>query len=91
MNDPSADVFTGDWSMAILGIRRDVTFKIFTEGVVQNPDGTIAINLMQNDAIAIRCVMRAGVAIARPAARQSLAPDAAHQAPFAVLKPVGSS
>lgn len=89
--DAAADVFTGDWDMAILGIRRDVTFKIFTEGVVQNPDGTIAINLMQNDAIAIRCVMRAGVAIARPASRQSLAPDAAHQAPFAVLKPVGSS
>lgn len=90
-NDPAADAFVGDWSMAILGIRRDVTFKIFTEGVIQNPDGTIAINLMQNDAIAIRCVMRAGVAIARPASRQSLAPDAAHQSPFAVLKPVGSS
>jgi HK97 family phage major capsid protein len=90
-NDPSADVFAGDWSMAILGIRRDVTFKIFTEGIVQNPDGTIAINLMQNDAIAIRCVMRCGVAIARPASRQSLAPSSAQQAPFAVLKPVGSS
>ena len=87
----AADSFTGDWDMAVLGIRRDVTFKIFTEGVVQNADGTIAINLMQNDAVAIRCVMRVGFAIAKPAARESLAPDMAHQSPFSVLQPGGSS
>lgn len=90
-NDPAADAFVGDWNMAILGIRRDVSFKIFTEGVVQNPDGTIAINLMQNDAIAIRCVMRAGFVIAKPASRQSVSQNNSNRSAFGVLKPVGSS
>jgi HK97 family phage major capsid protein len=87
----AADAFVGDWDMAVIGIRRDMTFKLLDQAVLQNPDGTIAYNLPQQDMIALRCVMRIGFAVARPAARASSAPDAAHQAPFAVLLPVSST
>ena len=45
--DPSAALMvSGDFSQLVYSIRQDITFKLFTEGVVQNTDGTIAYNLM---------------------------------------------
>lgn len=53
-------MISGDFSQLVYSIRQDITFKLFTEGVVQNTDGTIAYNLMQNDMVALRAVMRMG-------------------------------
>lgn len=58
--------------------------KLFTEGVVQNTDGTIAYNLMQNDMVALRAVMRLGWEIPNPI--NSLKTDKTKRCPFAVLK-----
>lgn len=44
-----------------------MTFKIFTEGVIQDPTTkAITYNLMQNDMVALRAVMRLGWEIANP-------------------------
>lgn len=53
-------MISGDFSQLVYSIRQDITFKLFTEGVVQNTDGSIAYNLMQNDMVALRAVMRLG-------------------------------
>ena len=50
-------MISGDFSQLVYSIRQDITFKLFTEGVVQNTDGSIAYNLMQNDLVALRAVM----------------------------------
>ena len=47
-------MISGDFSQLVYAIRQDITFKLFTEGVVQNTDGSIAYNLMQNDMVALR-------------------------------------
>ena len=52
--------------------------------MVQNPDGTIAYNLMQNDMVALRAVMRLGWEIPNPI--NSLEKDKAKRFPFAVLQ-----
>ena len=44
-------MISGDFSQMVYSIRQDITFKLFTEGVIQNTDGSIAYNLMQNDMI----------------------------------------
>lgn len=44
-------MISGDFSQLVYSIRQDITFKLFTEGVVQNTDGSIAYNLMQNDIV----------------------------------------
>lgn len=80
-------LIAGDFSQLVYSIRQDITFKLFTEGVVQNPDGTIAYNLMQNDMVALRAVMRLGWEIPNPV--NSLKADKTQRFPFAVLKPVG--
>lgn len=66
--DPSqAQMIVGDWSQLVYAIRQDITFKIFTEGVIQNPTTkAIEYNLMQNDMVALRAVMRLGWEIANP-------------------------
>lgn len=77
-------MISGDFSQLVYAIRQDITFKLFTEGVVQNTDGTIAYNLMQNDMVALRAVMRLGWEIPNPI--NSLKTDKTKRCPFAVLK-----
>lgn len=66
--DPTlAKMIVGDWSQLVYAIRQDITFKIFTEGVIQDPSTkAIQYNLMQNDMVALRAVMRLGWEIANP-------------------------
>lgn len=84
--DPAqALMIVGDFSQLTYAIRQDITFKVFTEGVVQNTDGTIAYNLMQNDMVALRAVMRLGWEIPNPISAFNA--SNANRFPFAVLKP----
>lgn len=92
MNFPNNGVFdkskalmiSGDFSQLVYAIRQDITFKLFTEGVIQNADGTIAYNLMQNDMVALRAVMRLGWEIPNPINSQQK--DKTKRCPFAILK-----
>jgi HK97 family phage major capsid protein len=66
MNAALATLFTGDWSMAAVGIRQDMRAQVFDQGVLTNADGTVALSLMEQDMVALRCYMRLGFAIANP-------------------------
>ena len=77
-------MISGDFSQLVYSIRQDITFKLFTEGIVQNTDGSIAYNLMQQDMVALRAVMRIGWEIPNPI--NSLKTDKTKRCPFAVLK-----
>ncbi len=77
-------MISGDFSQLAYAIRQDITFKLFTEGVIQNADGTIAYNLMQNDMIALRAVMRLGWEIPNPI--NQLQKDKTKRCPFSILK-----
>lgn len=78
-------MIVGDFSQLTYAIRKDIEFKIFTEGVVQNTDKTIAYNLMQDDMVALRAVMRLGWEIPNPINAYNA--DNANRFPFAVYKP----
>ena len=88
--DPTeALMIVGDFSQLTYAIRQDITFKVFTEGVVQNTDGTIAYNLMQNDMVALRAVMRLGWEIPNPINAFNV--GNANAFPFSVYLPYGSN
>lgn len=59
-------LIAGQWNNAIVGMRQDITFTMHTDGVIQDASGAIVLNLMQQDSVALRCVMRLGFATANP-------------------------
>lgn len=84
-----ASLVGGDFSKAIVGIRQDITFKIFTEGVISDDSGNVVLNLMQQDSVALRAVMRVGYALANPITE--LNSNGNTRFPFSVLTPTYSS
>ena len=86
----AAQMIVGDWNQLVYAIRQDITFKIFTEGVVQDPsDGSIVYNLMQNDMVALRAVMRLGWEIPNPI--NAFNASNSTRCPFSVYLPVQSN
>lgn len=76
-------MIAGDFTKGVYSIRQDITYKVLTEAVIQNTDGTIAYNLAQQDMVALRCVMRLGVQVAAPVTRKG----GENRYPFAILTP----
>lgn len=64
-----ADLLMADWTKFIVGIRQDVTYDIFKEGVISDDKGKVVLNLMQQDTQALRAVFRVGFQVAVPANR----------------------
>ena len=78
-------LIAGDFSQAVYAIRQDVTYKVLTEAVIQDPsDGSILYNLAQDDMVALRVVMRLGWEIPNPVNALN---ETAKRFPFANLKP----
>jgi hypothetical protein len=76
----------GDYSMAVVGVRQDLTYKMLDEAVITDDAGNIVYNLPQRDMLALRVVARFAFAIAKPVSRN--APGGGF--PFAVLNNAAS-
>ena len=78
-------LIAGDFSQAVYAIRQDVTYKVLTEAVIQDPsNGDILYNLAQDDMVALRVVMRLGWEIPNPVNALN---ETTKRFPFANLKP----
>lgn len=76
-------LIAADWSRFIVGIRQDITYDMFSEGVISDADGKVVLNLMQQDSKALRVVMRLGYQVANPMTR--LEQEASKRYPAGVL------
>lgn len=52
--------FVGDFTEFVVGVRQDVRFDLFDTGVIQDGEGAIVYNLLQQDMVAARFTFRAG-------------------------------
>ncbi len=70
----------GDWNLAVYSIRH----QIFDTGVISDDDGKVIYNLLQQDMVALRAVMRIAWQVANP-----IDIDRAYGTgyPFAILRP----
>ena len=82
-------LISGDWSQLIYAVRKDITWKILTEAVIQDPTtGDIVYNLAQQNMVALRSCMRIAWQVPNPINR--LQEDEEDRYPFAVLGQAGS-
>lgn len=65
-NPKAAELLAVDWSKVFVGIRQDVTYDLFSEGVISDANGKVLLNLMQQDTKALRVVFRVGFQYAQP-------------------------
>lgn len=57
-------LFAGDWTQYVLAVRKDITYEVSRDGVIQDAAGTIVYNLFQQDMSAMRVTFRAGWQVA---------------------------
>lgn len=70
--DPeAAELLAADWDKVVVGVRQDITYDLFSEGVISDSSGKVILNLMQQDSKALRVVFRVGFQVASPLSRQS--------------------
>jgi HK97 family phage major capsid protein len=81
--DGTSWMFSGDWSQLVYAMRQDITYTIADQGIIQDAAGNIVYNLFQQDMVAMRVVMRMGVALPNPINRVNQ--TAATRCAFAVL------
>ena len=82
-------LIAGDFSQAVYALRQDVTYKVLTEAVIQDPStGEILYNLAQDDMVALRVTMRLGWEIPNPVNALN---ETETRFPFASLKPEGTT
>ncbi len=64
-----AELLAADWTKFVAGIRQDITYDLFSEGVISDAEGKVILNLMQQDSKALRVVFRVGFQVANPLTR----------------------
>jgi len=74
-DDPGSEggawVIGGDFQQAVYAMRKDITYTILREAVIQDTDGSILYNLAQQDMVALRAVMRLGWQLPNPINRMN--------------------
>ena len=80
-----AKFIVGDFSQAVYSIRQDITFDVFDTGIINDNQGNIIYNLMQDDMVALRMVFRMTWGVPNPI--NALDSDEATRFPFALVEP----
>lgn len=65
----TAELLALDWRKFVVGIRQDITYDVYREGVISNAEGKVVLNLMQQRHTALVVTARIGFQVANPVTR----------------------
>jgi hypothetical protein len=85
MDVTKATLVAGNWKKLVFAIRKDMNYKLLTEGVIQDLAGNIVYNLSTQDMVALRVTFRCAWQLPNPPTLAN--PDNNTRFPFAVLVP----
>lgn len=68
-NPEVADILAADWTKFVYGVRQDITFSLYSEGVISDAEGKVVLNLMQQRCKALMVTARVGFQVANPLTR----------------------
>lgn len=68
-NASAAELIAADWSKLVVGIRQDITFKLFDQMIINDAAGKVIFNAAQQDSKVLRVVFRVGFQVANPLTR----------------------
>lgn len=83
-----ADLISADWTNFVVGIRKDITYKLLDQATITDDDGRVVLNLAQQDCVALRVVFRAGFQVANPV--NDVQPDKTKRYPAFVIAPASA-
>jgi HK97 family phage major capsid protein len=86
-----AEILCGDFTKSMIGIRSDISFKMFSEGVISDDTGKVILNLMQQDSVAMRMTMRLAYATVNPVTIMQPGSAITARWPFGMVLPVGAT
>lgn len=86
-----AEILCGDFTKSMIGIRSDISFKMFSEGVISDDTGKVILNLMQQDSVAMRMTMRLAYATVNPVTIMQPGSAITARWPFGMILPVGAT
>ncbi|GEM88176.1 phage major capsid protein [Meiothermus granaticius] len=75
-------LITGDWSQLVWAFRQDITYKILDQAVISDSNGAVVLNLAQQDAVALRAVLRIAWQLPNPI---NALDSSANRYPFSAL------
>lgn len=87
-DNAKAKFIVGDFSQAVYSIRQDITFDIFDTGIINDGEGNIIYNLMQDDMVALRMVFRMTWGVPNPI--NVLDSNEETRYPFALVEPASA-
>lgn len=84
--DLRTEMIVGDFTKGIIGIRKDITYELFREGVITDNGSppVILYNLMQQDMVVMRVTMRLAWVVSNPISLANT--NASTRYPFAVMR-----
>jgi HK97 family phage major capsid protein len=80
----AAELIVGDYTQLVVGVRKDMTYKLLDQAVITDGSGSVIFNLAQQDMVAMRLVFRAAWQVSNPINFQE--DTEADRYPFAVLR-----
>lgn len=83
-----ASLVMGQWDMARIGIRQDLTFAVSDSATITDGSGNVTYSAFQQDGKVLRAVMRIGFAVANPIT--ALNTNSGTRYPFAFLTKAGA-